>query len=161
MFILGIWVIHRKLFWKFCARNSPSVQTFLQTHLYHVYKITVLVKHYGGLTPDRSQTPTQPLIHSPLLWGEIVGFIICYGVSLWSVWVSCTGCAHSKLLVHSQPSGLEERKVMTLCKHCSTEFEASVCGIFSLKRKAYQSISQYKYIWRKLTPSQEDLQQTQ
>ena len=64
--------------------------------------------------------------------------IIWYGISLWSVGVSCPGCA--PLPTSSAPSanclvGWCEEKILTLCKHCSTKTSLCYQHYFQHKSK--------------------------
>ena len=65
--------------------------------------------------------------------------VIWYGISLWSVWVSCPGSVPSQDLAHPQPTGeggnFGETALM-LWEHCSAGAKTLVC---------YQHRSSYQY----------------
>lgn len=54
-----------------------------------------------------------------------VTYGIRYGISLHSVWVSCSGSVLSQDLAHPQPIGEHWREM--LCKHCSAVAKTVVC----------------------------------
>lgn len=60
--------------------------------------------------------------------------VMCCGISLWAVWVSCSGCVPFQLLVHLElvagraAQGTE--KSMDLCKHCSASTTKILLSVF-------------------------------
>ena len=65
--------------------------------------------------------------------------VIWYGISLWSLWVSCPGYVPSQDLAHPQPTGEggnAGERALTLCEHCSAIAKTLVC---------YRHLSSYQY----------------
>ena len=56
--------------------------------------------------------------------------VIGYGISLWSVGLSCPSCVPSQLFLHAQSThwwvGVTAEKALTLCKHCSAIMKTSL-----------------------------------
>lgn len=105
----------------------------------------------GRQTPSLKEFPLSSSFTSAFIAEHDV---VWYGISLWSVWVSCPLLASCASLVAGMVAW-EAEKSSTLCKHCSATSKTSAYYQYHFikKKKKVQNTTSYKPLRRNLTLS--------